>query len=91
MFEDVGLEETDDVTELKFKVDDEGTFEDDELDIVLEVVEEEIVEDEELDVKLELADSENVLAATFVLDVKVTPTGSSTAVFPFGSSATSWA
>ena len=49
------------------------------------------ITEEEIDGDGELAEDENVFAATFVLDVDVTPTGSSTPILPFGSSATSWA
>jgi len=76
VLEDVGVTKIEDVAGLE--VDEEDV----------------IVEENELEVELdvELVDSENVLAATtFVFDVNVTPTGSSTATFPFGSSATSWA
>ena len=66
-----------------------------ELVVMVTVNEEDVVEDNDPDVEalvdVELADDENVFASTFGLDVKVTPTGSSCATFPFGSSATSWA
>jgi hypothetical protein len=79
---------------LLFVGDGVEVFEDVELveevmELVLELDAEDVVEDEELDV--ELVDEENVFASTLVLDVNVTPTGSSVPTLPFGSSATSCA
>lgn len=72
-------------------VEDVRLWEEDDEEIIKLKLEIDDKEDivEELDV--ELVDEENVLASSFVLDVNVTPTGSSVPTFPFGSSATSWA
>ena len=91
IFDDTGLAEVEYGTGLEF--DEEGDiFEDEELNTELEIAEENDGDGElEVEVELGLAEDENVLAANLVLDVNVTPTGSSSPILPFGSSATSWA
>ena len=91
IFDDIGLAEVEYGTGLEF--DEEGDiFEDEELNTELEIAEENDGDGElEVEVELGLAEDENVLAANLVLDVNVTPTGSSSPILPFGSSATSWA